>query len=54
MLSRRVSIVKFSRAISRVRWFSFVETNVSNTISVLVVEDDRNGVRNVGEKYLSV
>jgi hypothetical protein len=31
-----VSIMKFSRAISSVRWFSFVETNVSKTISVLV------------------
>jgi len=37
MLSQRVSIMKFSRAISRVRWFSFVETNVSKTISVLVL-----------------
>jgi hypothetical protein len=25
--------MKFSRVISRVRWFSFVETNVSKTIS---------------------
>jgi hypothetical protein len=37
MLSRRVSIMKFSRVISRVRWFSSVETNVSKTISVLVL-----------------
>jgi hypothetical protein len=32
MLSRRVSIMKFSRAISRVRWFSFVKTNVSSNL----------------------
>jgi hypothetical protein len=30
--------MKFSRVISRVRWFSFVETNVSKTISVLVLD----------------
>jgi hypothetical protein len=30
-------IMKFSQAISQVRWFSFVETNVSKTISVLVL-----------------
>jgi hypothetical protein len=35
MLSWRVSIMKFSQAISQVRWFSFVETNVSKTISLL-------------------
>jgi hypothetical protein len=29
--------MKFSRAISWVRWFSFVETNVSETISVLIL-----------------
>jgi hypothetical protein len=29
--------MKFSRAISRVRWFSFVEANVSKTIFVLVL-----------------
>jgi hypothetical protein len=29
--------MQFSRAISRVRRFSFVETNVSNTICVLVL-----------------
>jgi hypothetical protein len=29
--------MKFSQVISRVRWFSFVETNVSKTISVLVL-----------------
>jgi len=28
-------IIKFSRALNRVRLFSFVETNVSKTISVL-------------------
>jgi hypothetical protein len=32
--------MKFSWAISRVRWFSFVETNVSKTISVLVLRVD--------------
>jgi hypothetical protein len=37
MLSRRVSIIRFSRVISRVRWFSLVETNVPKTISVLVL-----------------
>jgi hypothetical protein len=31
------SIMKFSRVISRVRWFSLVETNVWKTISVLVL-----------------
>jgi hypothetical protein len=31
------NIMKFSQVISRVRWFSFVETNVSKTISVLVL-----------------
>jgi hypothetical protein len=30
--------MKFSRVISRVRWFSFLETNVSKTISVLVLK----------------
>jgi hypothetical protein len=29
--------MKFSQAISQVRWFSFVETNVLKTISVLVL-----------------
>jgi hypothetical protein len=29
--------MKFSRVISRVRWFSLVETNVSKTIYVLVL-----------------
>jgi hypothetical protein len=29
--------MKFSRVINRVRWFSLVETNVSRTISVLVL-----------------
>jgi hypothetical protein len=29
--------MKFSRAVSRVRWFSFLESNVSETISVLVL-----------------
>jgi hypothetical protein len=42
------NIMKFSRVISRVRWFGLVETNVSKTISVLglrVVEDkDRDGL----------
>jgi hypothetical protein len=31
------NIMKFSWAISWVRWFSFVETNISKTISVLVL-----------------
>jgi hypothetical protein len=30
-------MMKFSRAISEVRWFSFLETDVSKTISVLVL-----------------
>jgi hypothetical protein len=30
-------IMKFSLAISRVRWFSFVETNILMIISVLVL-----------------
>jgi hypothetical protein len=30
-------IMKFSRFISQVRWFSFVETNISKTISVLIL-----------------
>jgi hypothetical protein len=29
--------MKFSRVISQVRWFSLVETNISKTISVLVL-----------------
>jgi hypothetical protein len=51
--------MKFSRAISRVRWFSFVETIVSKTVSVLVLrvvvelnnnpeDEDRDGLRNDG------
>jgi hypothetical protein len=40
-------IMKFSRAISRVKWFSFIETNVSKTMSV-PEDEDRDGVRNVG------
>jgi len=52
--------MKFSRAISQVRWFSFVETNVSKTISVLILrvvdphqfnnleDEDRDGLQNVG------
>jgi hypothetical protein len=49
-LSRRVSMMKFSRAISRVKWFSSLETNVSKTISVLVlrVVELHDGLRNVG------
>jgi hypothetical protein len=31
------SLMKFSQAISWVRWFSFLETNVSKTISALVL-----------------
>jgi len=37
MLSWQVSIMKFSWAISQVRWFSLLETTVSKTISVLVL-----------------
>jgi hypothetical protein len=54
--------MKLSRVISRVRWFNFVETNVSKTISALVLrvveinsnkfydpeDEDRDGLRNVG------
>jgi hypothetical protein len=36
LLSRRLSMLKFSRAISRVKWLSGDKTNVSKTISVLV------------------
>jgi hypothetical protein len=44
--------MKFSQAISEVRWFSSVETNVSKTISVLVhraveynpEDEDRDGL----------
>jgi hypothetical protein len=50
------TIMKFSQAISQVRWFSFVETHISKTISVLVLrvqfnnpeDEDRDGLRNVG------
>jgi hypothetical protein len=46
-------MMKFSLAISRVKWLSGEKTNVSKTISVLVfrvlIEDeDRDGLRNVG------
>jgi hypothetical protein len=36
-MEKHFKIMKFSRAISRVRWFSSVETNVSKTISVLIL-----------------
>jgi hypothetical protein len=36
-LKKEYIIMKFSQAISWVRWFSFVETNVSKTISFLVL-----------------
>jgi hypothetical protein len=35
--TRRLSMMKFSRAISRVKWLSGEQTNVSKTISVLVL-----------------
>jgi hypothetical protein len=35
MLSRRMSIMKFSRAISLVKWLSGEKTTLSKTISVL-------------------
>jgi hypothetical protein len=43
-------LMKFSRAISQVKWLSGEQTNVSKTISVLVlrVDKDRDGLRNVG------
>jgi hypothetical protein len=49
-------MMKFSRAISRVKWLSGEKTNVSKTISVLVLwvdlpypeNEDRDGLRNVG------
>jgi hypothetical protein len=36
-LSRRLCIIKSSRAISRVKWFKHEETNVSRSISALVL-----------------
>jgi hypothetical protein len=36
-LSRRLCIIKYSRAISRVKWFKHEEINVSRSISVLVL-----------------
>jgi hypothetical protein len=50
-------MMKFSRAISQVKWLSGEKTNVSKTISVLVLsslsdqypeDEDRDGLRNVG------
>jgi hypothetical protein len=35
LLSRRLSMMKFSRAISQVKWLSGKKTNVSKTICVL-------------------
>jgi hypothetical protein len=44
-------MMKFSRAISRVKWLSGEKTSVSKTISVLVFshpeDEDRDGLRNV-------
>jgi hypothetical protein len=37
LLSRQLSMMKFSRAISQVKWLSGEQTNVSKTISVLVL-----------------
>jgi len=37
MTKPQTNIMKFSQAISWVRWFSFIETNVSKTISVLIL-----------------
>jgi hypothetical protein len=37
LLSRRLSTMKLSWAISRVKWLSSEQTNVSKTISVLVL-----------------
>jgi hypothetical protein len=37
-------MMKFSRAISQVKWLSSEKTNASKTISVLILEDeDRDG-----------
>jgi hypothetical protein len=45
-------MMKFSRAISGVKWLSGEKTNVSKTISVIVLkvseDEDRDGLRNVG------
>jgi hypothetical protein len=47
-------MMKFSRAISQVKWLSGEQTNISKTISVLVLgvlvceDEDRDGLRNVG------
>jgi hypothetical protein len=56
VLNISVFVMKFSRAISRVRWFSFVETDVSKTISVLllrVVELMRTRTKMVFETFVS-
>jgi hypothetical protein len=37
LLSRRLSMMKFSRAMSRVKWLIGEKTNVSKIISVLVL-----------------
>jgi hypothetical protein len=37
IIKEKKNIMKFSQAISRVRWFSFLEINVLKTISVLVL-----------------
>jgi hypothetical protein len=51
--TKKSTEVMFSRAISRVKWLSREQTNVSKTIFVLVLDqypenEDRNGLRNVG------
>jgi hypothetical protein len=45
------NMMKFSQAISQVKWLSGEKTNISKTISVLVLRVlvwDRDGLRNVG------
>jgi hypothetical protein len=44
-LSRRLCIIKSSRAISRVKWFKHEETNVSRSNPE---DEDGDGPRNVG------
>jgi hypothetical protein len=43
-----MSIMKFSWAISRVRWFSFVDTNVSTHQFNNPEDEDGDGLRNFG------
>jgi hypothetical protein len=47
-------IMKFSRSTSRVRWFGFLETNVSKTISVLVLRVVEVGKVDNPDLYLPV